>query len=75
MDVTKMVKDWFGGTVDPSVGKIIKVDTMLLLGGIKPAGAGLHEPPGTCLPLVRGNCANVSRQKLIKLFEEVSEAA
>lgn len=45
---------------------------MLVTDGIRPMGAGLHEPPVTCEPLVRGNFE--VKQKLIKLSLDVKDA-
>ena len=41
--------------------------------GIRPMGAGLHDPVVICLPLVIGKLETV-KQKLIKLFVDVNEA-
>jgi len=46
---------------------------MLAVEGMIPMGAGLHEPVEICLPLVRGKLGTV-KQKLMKLFDEVSDA-
>lgn len=46
---------------------------ILALEGIKPMGAGLHDPFVICLPLVSWKLG-LSRQKLIKLFVDVSDA-
>lgn len=46
---------------------------MLSVDGRTPIGAGLQEPVVICLPSVIGRFGTV-KQKLIKLFVEVSEA-
>ena len=41
--------------------------------GIRPIGAGLHDPFESCLPLVRLTLGKFA-QKLMKLFVDVSDA-
>jgi hypothetical protein len=55
------------------LGKVNLAEGMLSDDGITPIGAGLHEPVVICLPLVIGRFGTV-RQKLTKLFDDVSDA-
>ena len=45
---------------------------MLLVEGILPIGAGLHDPFTSCSPLVRLTLGKLA-QKLMKLFVDVSD--
>lgn len=54
-------------------GKENLEEGMFSTAGIRPMGAGLHEPLVICLPLVIGSWGTV-KQKLMKLLEEVREA-
>lgn len=54
------------------LGKINLAEGMLSDEGIMPIGAGLHEPAAICSPLVILRLGTV-RQKLMKLFVDVSE--
>ena len=54
-------------------GELNLPEGMLLDEGMMPIGALLQEPVVTCWPLVRGRLGKRA-QKLIKLFDEVSEA-
>lgn len=56
----------FGGNTNFAEG-------MFVVEGMVPIGAGLQEPVVICLPLVIGRLGKV-RQKLMKLFDDVSEA-
>ncbi len=55
------------------LGKTNFAEGMLSILGIAPIGAGLQEPDWTCCPFVMGRLGTV-KQKLMKLFVEVSEA-
>ena len=68
-----MVKAVVALIVSPFLGKVNLADGMLSDDGIMPIGAGLHEPVVICLPLVIGRFGTV-RQKLMKLFVDVSDA-
>lgn len=68
-----MVKGWFAGTVSPFLGFSNFAEGILLEDGMTPMGAGLHEPPVICWPLVMGKFGTV-KQKLMKLLVDVSEA-
>jgi hypothetical protein len=59
--------------VSPFAGLVNLDEGILSTEGIKPIGAGLHEPVVICLPSVMGVPGAV-RQKLIKLFVEVNDA-
>jgi len=59
--------------VSPFLGKENLAEGMLLLDGITPMGAGLHEPVAICFPFVIGRLDTV-KQKLMKLFVDVREA-
>jgi hypothetical protein len=54
------------------VGNTNLAEGMLSVDGMRPIGAGLHDPVLICLPLVIGTPGAV-RQKLMKLFVEVSD--
>lgn len=56
----------------PFLGTVNFDDGIWSTDGMAPMGAGLHEPVVTCFPLVIGRSGTV-RQKLIKLFVDVSE--
>jgi hypothetical protein len=53
-------------------GKTNLAEGILAVEGIKPMGAGLHDPFVICLPLVIWKLGSV-RQKLIKLLVDVSD--
>jgi len=59
--------------VSPFLGFVNLEDGIFSVDGMTPMGAGLHEPDWICCPLVIGKLGTV-KQKLIKLFVEVSEA-
>jgi len=63
---------WLAGIVPKLGGFTNFADGMFVLEGIRPIGAGLHDPVVICRPLVKG-CVD-SAQKLIKLFPDVSDA-
>lgn len=68
-----MVKAVLAAKVSPFLGLVNFEEGILEVDGITPIGAGLHEPVVICCPFVRGRLGTV-RQKLMKLFVEVSEA-
>lgn len=51
--------------VAPFVGKLNLAEGIWSTDGIRPMGAGLHEPEVTCAPLVRGVSGRVRAQKLM----------
>lgn len=57
----------------PLGGKTNLADGMLSTDGMTPMGAGLQDPVWICFPFVIGRFGTV-RQKLMKLFVDVSEA-
>lgn len=62
----------FALTVPPFFGNVNFEDGMFDVAAMTPIGAGLHDPPVICWPLVIGLLT--VRQKLMKLLVEVSEA-
>ena len=68
-----MVKAWLEDIVSPFFGLVNFEDGMLPEDGMRPIGAGLHEPAAICCPFVRATPGAV-RQKLMKLFVEVLDA-
>lgn len=67
------VNAWFGGMTSKFLGLVNLAEGMFAVEGMEPIGAGLHDPPAICWPLVIGSLGTV-KQKLIKLFDEVSDA-
>lgn len=67
--MVKLVLAWI---VPKLGGKTNLAEGMLLTDGIRPMGAGLHEPPLTCDPFVRGKFE--VKQKLMKLSLDVRDA-
>lgn len=59
--------------VSPFFGFVNLADGILAEDGMDPIGAGLHEPVAICFPFVIGRLETV-RQKLMKLFVDVSDA-
>jgi hypothetical protein len=59
--------------VSPFLGFVNFADGILVEDGIDPIGAGLHEPAAICFPFVICWLGTV-RQKLMKLFFDVSDA-
>ena len=72
MIAIETVKVWFAWTVAPFRGFENLAEGMLLVDAITPIGAGLHEPVVICCPFVIGLLT--VRQKLMKLFFDVSDA-
>lgn len=68
----RMVKKVLAATVPPLGGKTNFDEGILVLAGMAPIGAGLHEPSTTCAPLVKGRLTVL--QKLMKLLVDVNEA-
>ena len=66
------VKLVFAATVPVFFGKRNFEDGIAALDGMEPIGAGLHEPPVTWAPFVRGRLTVL--QKLMKLLVDVSDA-
>jgi hypothetical protein len=69
----EIVNFWSAGIVSPFLGTVNLDDGMLLVEGMTPMGAGLHEPVRICFPSVIGRLGTVA-QKLMKLLVEVSDA-
>ena len=67
-----MVKGWFSAKFCPLMGTMNFDEGMLDWAAMTPMGAGLQEPPTICLPFVM--LRPVVRQKLMKLFDDVSDA-
>jgi hypothetical protein len=67
-----MVNAVLAAMVSPFLGFVNFEDGILAEDGIEPIGAGLHEPAAICFPFVI--CWLVVRQKLMKLFVDVSDA-
>jgi len=68
-----MVNAVSAATVSPFLGFVNLEDGILSFDGMAPIGAGLHEPVAICFPFVIGRLGTV-RQKLMKLFVDVSDA-
>jgi len=68
-----MVKFVLAWTAPKLVGDTNFALGMLAVDGMRPIGAGLHDPVVICFPLVMGSWGTVA-QKLIKLFPDVREA-
>ena len=68
-----MVNALLAAMVSPFLGFVNLADGILSEDGMTPIGAGLHEPVAICFPFVIGNWGTV-RQKLMKLFVDVSDA-
>ena len=68
-----MVKGVLALMVSPFLGFVNFADGILAEDGIDPIGAGLHEPAAICFPFVIFWLGTV-RQKLMKLFVDVSDA-
>jgi hypothetical protein len=66
-----IVNAWFAGKVSPFFGTTNLLLGMFAVLAMTPIGAGLHDPPVICWPLVRG--LFTVRQKLMKLLVEVRE--
>lgn len=67
------VNAWFGGITSRFFGLVNLAEGIFAVEGMEPIGAGLHDPPEICWPLVIG-ALGVVKQKLMKLFDEVSDA-
>lgn len=68
-----MVNAVLAAMVSPFLGFVNLADGMLVEDGMDPIGAGLHEPAAICFPFVICWLGTV-RQKLMKLFVDVSDA-
>ena len=68
-----MVNAVLTAMVSPFLGFVNLADGILAEEGMDPIGAGLHEPAAICFPFVICWLGTV-RQKLMKLFFDVSDA-
>ena len=68
-----MVNAVLAAMVSPFLGFVNFAEGILAEDGIDPIGAGLHEPAAICFPFVICWLGTV-RQKLMKLFFDVSDA-
>ena len=69
-----MVNVVFSRRMPPLLGAMNFAEGMLAFEGMTPIGAGLQDPLVICCPLVIGKSGTV-KQKLMKLFDDVREAA
>lgn len=68
-----MVNVVLAAMMSPFLGFVNLADGILAEDGMDPIGAGLHEPAAICFPFVICWLGTV-RQKLMKLFVDVSDA-